>query len=89
MCERKAENYSAGTSLVIISYPRRSLPEMVEPAGTLSWDQRGLMYSVKETDLEMSTEFPDVQYYFWSWAFSVMKILHVALSSAIYDLSLL
>lgn len=34
MCERKAENYSAGTSLVIISYPRSSLPKMVEPAGT-------------------------------------------------------
>lgn len=34
MCERKAENYSAGTSLVIISYPRSSLPEMIEPAGT-------------------------------------------------------
>lgn len=34
MCERKAENYSAGTSLVIISYPRSPLLKMVEPAGT-------------------------------------------------------
>lgn len=52
MCERKAENYSAGTSLVIISYPKSSLPKMVEPAGTrrLSWGQRGLVYSVKEMD---------------------------------------
>lgn len=34
MCERKAENYSAGTSLVIISCPRSPFPEMVETAGT-------------------------------------------------------
>lgn len=29
VCEREAENYSAGTSLVIISYPRSPLPKYI------------------------------------------------------------
>lgn len=66
MCERKAENYSAGTSLVIIPCPRSSLPKMGEPAGTQEAElgPEGFGALVKEMDLEISTEFPHVQCYF-------------------------
>lgn len=52
MCERRVENYSAGTSLVIISYTRSPLLKMIESSDTED-AELGLVrfeHSVKELD---------------------------------------
>lgn len=52
MCERRAENYSAGTCLVIISYTGSPLLKMVQSADT-EHAELGLVrfeHSVKELD---------------------------------------
>lgn len=89
MCERKAENYSAGTSLVIISYPRSSLPKMVEPAGTQEAElgPEGFGALMKGDGFRGVKRIPRCSVLLLEMDF-MMKILHVALSNAMYDLSL-